>query len=37
MDLSLEQGLRNENELMSLCFAKAEQAKLRATQSGEEP
>lgn len=29
MDLTLEQGLRNENELMSLCFAKAEQARLR--------
>lgn len=27
MDLSLEQGLRNENELMSLCFAKAEHAR----------
>lgn len=36
MDLSLEQGLRNENELMSLCFAKAEQAKMRATQSGDD-
>lgn len=35
MDLSLEQGLRNENELMSLCFAKAEQAKMRAAQSGD--
>ena len=35
MDLSLEQGLRNENELMSLCFAKAEQAKIRAAQSGD--
>lgn len=31
MDLSTEQGLRNENELMSLCFAKVEQAKLRST------
>lgn len=29
MDLTLEQGLRNENELMSLCFAKAEQSRLR--------
>lgn len=35
MDLSLEQGLRNENELMSLCFAKAERAKMRARQSGD--
>ncbi|WP_299665721.1 enoyl-CoA hydratase/isomerase family protein [uncultured Ruegeria sp.] len=31
MDLTTEQGLRNENELMSLCFAKAEQAKLLAS------
>ncbi|GAA6207546.1 enoyl-CoA hydratase/isomerase family protein [Cognatishimia sp. WU-CL00825] len=30
MDLSVAQGLRNENDLMSLCFAKVEQAKLRA-------
>ena len=30
MDLSVAQGLRNENELMSLCFAKVEQARLRA-------
>ncbi|MGH1464840.1 MAG: enoyl-CoA hydratase/isomerase family protein [Cognatishimia sp.] len=30
MDLTTEQGLRNENELMSLCFAKAELAKLKA-------
>ncbi|WP_323772444.1 enoyl-CoA hydratase/isomerase family protein [Antarctobacter sp.] len=37
MDLTLEQGLRNENELMSLCFAKAEQAKLRADKTGNEP
>ncbi|MBY6160261.1 enoyl-CoA hydratase/isomerase family protein [Mameliella alba] len=37
MDLTLEQGLRNENELMSLCFAKAEQARLRAMQPGKEP
>ena len=34
MDLSVEQGLRNENELMSLCFAKVEQAKLRASLEG---
>lgn len=41
MDLTLEQGLRNENELMSLCFAKAEQvklrARLRADKTGNEP
>jgi enoyl-CoA hydratase len=30
MDLSVQQGLRNENDLMSLCFAKVEQAKLKA-------
>ncbi|SHH13988.1 enoyl-CoA hydratase/isomerase family protein [Cognatishimia maritima] len=30
MDLTTEQGLRNENELMSLCFAKRELAKLKA-------
>lgn len=30
MDLTVTQGLRNENELMSLCFAKVEQSKLRA-------
>lgn len=29
MELSLSQGLKNENDLMSLCFAKAEAAKLR--------
>ncbi len=29
MDLTTEQGLRNENELMSLCFAKRELAKLK--------
>ncbi len=28
MELTVAQGLRNENELMSLCFAKVEQAKL---------
>lgn len=31
MDLTVEKGLRNENELMSLCFAKVELGKLRAT------
>ena len=31
MDLSVEQGLRNENELMSLCLAKAEQAGSRTS------
>ncbi|TNF18357.1 MAG: enoyl-CoA hydratase/isomerase family protein [Rhodobacteraceae bacterium] len=36
LDLSLEQGLRNENELMSLCFAKAEQAKMRERQPGDD-
>ncbi|WP_171102080.1 enoyl-CoA hydratase/isomerase family protein [Ruegeria sp. HKCCD7255] len=35
MDLTTEQGLRNENELMSLCFAKAEQARLLASAKGE--
>ncbi|MEM7046869.1 MAG: enoyl-CoA hydratase/isomerase family protein [Pseudomonadota bacterium] len=30
MDLPIREGLRIENELMSLCFAKIEQAKLRA-------
>ncbi|MFY0597877.1 MAG: enoyl-CoA hydratase/isomerase family protein [Cognatishimia sp.] len=30
MDLTTQQGLRNENELMSLCFAKRELAKLKA-------
>lgn len=30
LDLSVAQGLKYENELMSLCFAKVEQAKLRA-------
>lgn len=30
MDLTTHQGLRNENELMSLCFAKVEQDKLRS-------
>ncbi|WP_380056155.1 enoyl-CoA hydratase/isomerase family protein [Falsihalocynthiibacter sp. SS001] len=34
MDLSLEQGLRNENELMSLCFAKIEHAKLKSLLEG---
>lgn len=34
MDLSVAQGLRNENELMSLCFAKVEQAKLKASKDG---
>jgi len=34
MDLTVAQGLRNENDLMSLCFAKVEQAKLRASQDG---
>ncbi len=34
MDLSTEQGLRHENDLMSLCFAKAEHAKLRAEING---
>lgn len=29
MELSLSQGLKNENDLMSLCFAKVEAAKLR--------
>lgn len=31
MDLTTEQGLRNENELMSLCFAKVESAKIEAS------
>ncbi len=35
MDLTVSQGLRHENELMSLCFAKVEQAKLRASLDGE--
>ena len=30
LELSLSQGLKNENELMSLCFAKIEQAKQNA-------
>ncbi|MFY0647621.1 enoyl-CoA hydratase/isomerase family protein [Sulfitobacter geojensis] len=30
MDLTVDQGLRNENELMSLCFAKRELASLKA-------
>lgn len=30
LDLTVAQGLKYENELMSLCFAKVEQAKLRA-------
>ncbi len=34
MDLTVEKGLRNENELMSLCFAKVELAKLRAEKGG---
>lgn len=33
MELTVAQGLRNENELMSLCFAKVEQAKLRTSKS----
>lgn len=35
MDLSVAQGLRNENELMTLCFAKIEQDKLKASLDGE--
>ncbi|MFY0682653.1 MAG: enoyl-CoA hydratase/isomerase family protein [Thalassovita sp.] len=35
MDLSVSQGLSLENELMSLCFAKIEAAKLRANQTEE--
>ncbi|WP_298259311.1 enoyl-CoA hydratase/isomerase family protein [uncultured Litoreibacter sp.] len=34
MDLTVQQGLQNENELMSLCFAKAELARLKASQQG---
>ncbi|WP_424986985.1 enoyl-CoA hydratase/isomerase family protein [Microbulbifer sp. S227A] len=37
IDLPVQQGLRNENELMSLCFAKVELAKLRASNEGKEP
>ncbi len=29
LDLTVAQGLKYENELMSLCFAKVEQSKLR--------
>ncbi|MCT8161729.1 enoyl-CoA hydratase/isomerase family protein [Pseudoruegeria sp. SHC-113] len=32
MDLTTAQGLRNENELMSLCFAKADLARAKAAQ-----
>lgn len=35
MDLSVAQGLRYENELMSLCFAKLEQSGSRGSGSGE--
>lgn len=35
MDLTVEQGLRNENELMSLCFAKRELASLKARHEDE--
>lgn len=34
MDLSVAHGLRNENELMSLCFAKLEQDRLKDAQNG---
>lgn len=37
MDLSTAQGLRNENELMSLCFAKIEAEKLKAVHDGAVP
>lgn len=36
MEMSVAQGLRYENELMSLCFAKVEAAKLRASTTRED-
>tara|TARA_R110002096_G_scaffold419345_1_gene623949 strand:- start:4341 stop:5105 length:765 start_codon:yes stop_codon:yes gene_type:complete len=35
MELTVTQGLRLENELMSLCFAKIERARLLASQDGD--
>ena len=34
MDLGTDQGLRNENNLMSLCFAKVEQERARSGKKG---
>ncbi len=36
MDLDTRQGLRNENELMSLCLAKIEQARLKSAPEGKD-